>query len=172
MGSNCKHKSELDKGDRISMPASALSRLVDLEVHSPMAFEIENRYSGRKSHCGVHDFSAEEGIIYIPYWNLGMTEGNVVTLRNACIPKGTYVKLQPHSLEFFDNSDLKAILELSLRNYCCLTVGDCISVIHKTQTYFIDIIDAKPERAILLIDTDCAVDFLFPNKTKKEYFCN
>lgn len=33
-----------------------------------MMFEIENRKEGKKSHCGVIEFSADEGMVYLPYW--------------------------------------------------------------------------------------------------------
>ena len=39
-----------------------------LRVTYPMMFEITNPANGRKSHCGVQEFSSEEGIANIPYW--------------------------------------------------------------------------------------------------------
>jgi ubiquitin fusion degradation protein 1 len=33
-----------------------------------MLFEISNVKEQRKSHCGVLEFVAEEGVAYMPYW--------------------------------------------------------------------------------------------------------
>ena len=33
-----------------------------------MLFKLENRSSGKRTHCGVLEFIAEEGMIYMPYW--------------------------------------------------------------------------------------------------------
>lgn len=33
-----------------------------------MLFKIENRKGGNSTHCGVLEFVADEGMIYLPYW--------------------------------------------------------------------------------------------------------
>ena len=33
-----------------------------------MLFEISNDTTGRKSHCGVLEFIADEGVVYMPHW--------------------------------------------------------------------------------------------------------
>lgn len=33
-----------------------------------MLFEVRNTAAERTSHCGVLEFIAEEGMIYMPYW--------------------------------------------------------------------------------------------------------
>jgi ubiquitin fusion degradation protein 1 len=33
-----------------------------------MLFEVENRREGRHTHCGVLEFIADEGVVYMPYW--------------------------------------------------------------------------------------------------------
>lgn len=33
-----------------------------------MLFSLENKANGSKTHCGVLEFIAEEGMIYMPYW--------------------------------------------------------------------------------------------------------
>lgn len=33
-----------------------------------MLFEVHNPTTSRTSHCGVLEFVAEEGMIYMPYW--------------------------------------------------------------------------------------------------------
>ena len=33
-----------------------------------MLFKVQNRGSGKSTHCGVLEFSADEGMVYMPYW--------------------------------------------------------------------------------------------------------
>jgi hypothetical protein len=55
--------------------------------------------------------------------NLLIEEGDVINIKSATLPKGKYVKLQPHTKDFLDISNPKAVLERTLRNYACLTKG-------------------------------------------------
>ncbi|PAN04375.1 hypothetical protein PAHAL_1G062700 [Panicum hallii] len=158
-------KPQLEAGDKIIMPPSALDRLASLHIEYPMLFEVHNAAAERTSHCGVLEFIAEEGMIYMPYWmmqNLLLQEGDMVFIKNANLPKGTYVKLQPHTTDFLDISNPKAILEKTLRNFSCLTTGDSIMVVYNNKKYYIDIVETKPSNAISIIETDCEVDFAPP----------
>ncbi|XVF45387.1 hypothetical protein PTKIN_Ptkin02bG0201600 [Pterospermum kingtungense] len=150
---------------KVIMPPSALDRLASLHIDYPMLFELRNDDAERVSHCGVLEFIAEEGMICVPYWmmeNLILKEGDIVSVKNVTLPKGTYVKLQPHTKDFLDISNPKAILETTLRNYSCLTTGDSIMVAYNNKKYYIDIIETKPSNAISIIETDCEVDFAPP----------
>lgn len=42
--------------------------------------------------------------------NLLLQEGDFVQVKNVTLPKGTYVKLQPHTKDFLDISNPKAML--------------------------------------------------------------
>ncbi|KAL1298473.1 hypothetical protein HN51_042829 [Arachis hypogaea] len=158
-------KSNLEKGDKIIMPPSALDRLASLHIDYPMLFQLSNPSAGKVTHCGVLEFVSDEGIIYIPYWmmeNMLLQEGDTVCVRNTSLAKGTYVKLQPHTKDFLDITNPKAILETSLRNYSCLTTGDTIMVAYNSKKYYIDIVETKPSPAVSIIETDCEVDFAAP----------
>ncbi|XP_016450133.2 uncharacterized protein LOC107774986 [Nicotiana tabacum] len=158
-------KPQLENGDKIIMPPSALDRLASLHIDYPMLFELRNAAAERVSHCGVLEFIAEEGMIYMPYWmmqNLFLQEGDIVTVKNVTLPKGKYVKLQPHTKDFLDISNPKAILETTLRNFSCLTTGDSIMVAYNNKKYYIDIVETKPSNGISIIETDCEVDFAPP----------
>ncbi|KAJ8572154.1 hypothetical protein K7X08_008665 [Anisodus acutangulus] len=158
-------KPQLENGDKIIMPPSALDRLASLHIDYPMLFELRNASTERVSHCGVLEFIAEEGMIYMPYWmmqNLFLQEGDIVTVKNVTLPKGKYVKLQPHTKDFLDISNPKAILETTLRNFSCLTTGDSIMVAYNNKKYYIDIVETKPSNGISIIETDCEVDFAPP----------
>ncbi|XP_048235831.1 ubiquitin recognition factor in ER-associated degradation protein 1 isoform X2 [Ricinus communis] len=203
-------KPHLEKGDKIIMPPSALDQLASLHIDYPMLFELRNPSAERVTHCGVLEFVADEGLIFLPYWvcpfailifcylsvryfylmgyvlvvilvlcylfihllvysihfqmmeNMLLQEGDLVQLKNASLMKGTYVKLQPHTTDFLDISNPKAILETSLRNYSCLTTGDTIMVAYNNKKYYIDIVETKPSPAVSIIETDCEVDFAPP----------
>lgn len=158
-------KPHLEKGDKIIMPPSALDSLASLHIDYPMLFELSNSSAERLSHCGVMEFVADEGIIYMPYWmmeNMLLQEGSIVHVKNVTLPKGTYVKLQPHTKDFLDISNPKAILETALRNYSCLTVGDTIVIPYNNKNYHVNIVEAKPSDAVSIIETDCEVDFAPP----------
>merc|ERR1712187_486549 len=85
-------KEDLEKGNKIVLPPSALDHLARLNISYPMLFEISNPALGGKTHCGVQEFVAEEGTCNVPYWmmsNLCLTEGDLVRVCNTTIAKGT-----------------------------------------------------------------------------------
>lgn len=50
------------------MLKSKLTTAASLHIDYPMLFELRNAAAERVSHCGVLEFIAEEGMIYMPYW--------------------------------------------------------------------------------------------------------
>lgn len=68
---------DMDEGDKIYLPPSALDRLARMNVEYPMLFEITNNSIGKKTHCGVLEFSAEEGWCYMPF---GMMQNLLVSV--------------------------------------------------------------------------------------------
>jgi ubiquitin fusion degradation protein 1 len=130
-----------------------------------MLFNVENVKEKTKTHCGVLEFIADEGVCYLPYWmmqNLRLVEGDVLRVKNARLPKGTFVKLQPQTSDFLNISNPKAVLETCLRNYTCLTVNDTFMIEYNNKRYFIDVIEAKPADGVCVVETDCEVDFAAP----------
>lgn len=80
----------------VILPSSALHELARLNVSYPMMFMVSNPQMGKKTYVGVLEFSAEEGLCYLPYWmmnNLFLEEGSEVILRNVELKKGTFVVL-------------------------------------------------------------------------------
>jgi ubiquitin fusion degradation protein 1 len=158
-------KTQLENGDKVILPPSALDRLSQLRIDYPMLFQITNPKENKTSHCGVLEFVADEGHAYIPYWmmqNLLLQEGDLVKFKSISLSKGTYVKLRPHTKDFLDISNPKAVLEMTLRNYSCLTKDDAIMVNYNNKRYFIDIVETQPGDAVTIIETDCEVDFAPP----------
>merc|ERR1719463_915482 len=113
-------REELEKGNKIILPPSALDHLARLNISYPMLFEVSNPTMNRRTHCGVLEFIAEEGTCYLPYWimcNLLLQEGDIVRITNTTLPKGSFVKLQPVSKDFLEINNPKAVLETTLRHF-------------------------------------------------------
>ena len=130
-----------------------------------MLFELSNVKQKKRTHCGVLEFTAEEGVCYIPYWmmqNLLLTEGDVVKLQYTKLEKGNFVKLRPQTKDFLDISDPKAVLEMTLRRYTCLTLDDTIMINYNNRRYFVDIVELKPADAVCILDCDLNTDFAPP----------
>lgn len=96
---------------------------------------------------------ANIGNCYIPGWMFKMLKfiepGNPGTV--CLVPdlkkskEHYYVKLQPHLTKFIDLPNPKAILEIQLRNFTCLHVGDTIRIKTYDGEYDIDIVEIKPK---------------------------
>ena len=110
---------QLEFSDKIILPPSCLEKLAQLEIDYPMMFEIANpRNVASRMHCGVLEFIAQEGMVYLPYWmmeNMRLNEGDIVHLKSASLQKGRFVKLQPQTTDFIKISNPKAVLEQAPR---------------------------------------------------------
>eukprot|EP00802_Teleaulax_amphioxeia_P008188 Tamp_08196.p1 GENE.Tamp_08196~~Tamp_08196.p1 ORF type:complete len:263 (-),score=50.33 Tamp_08196:1077-1865(-) len=149
------------------LPPSALRQLSQLEIAYPMLFEITNHTNGRKLHCGVLEFIANEGSVLMPHWmmqNLGVEHGDLVKVESATLPKGTYVKLRPQTKSFIEIANPKAVLENTLRNFSALTRGSTIRIHYNQRQYDIDVVEIQPRDhgAISIVDADVNVDFDTP----------
>jgi len=156
---------DVDDGDKIFLPPSALDKLARMNVEYPMLFEVQSPQIEKKTHCGVLEFSAEEGWCYMPFWmmqNLLVDEGSLVTVKNVSLPKATFVKLRAQSCDFLDVSNPRALLEVALRKFTCLTVGDTICIPHGGAKFYLDVREVEPSGAASIIETDCSVDFEEP----------
>ena len=130
-----------------------------------MLFRLTASVGDRSTHCGVLEFTAEEGTCYIPFWmmqNLLIEEGSVITVTNVSLPKASFVKLQPQSVDFLEISNPRAVLEHALRNFSCVTKGDVIQIPYNSKNYHFALKEVEPQDAACIIETDCNVDFDAP----------
>ena len=122
-----------------------------LNIVYPMLFKLSNKKTSRNTHCGVLEFVADEGKIYIPYWmmqNLMLETGGLVTVESATLPVATYSKFQPLSKDFLDLTNPKvcscslpslnlhptqAVLEMRLRHFACLSKGDIVAISYNNK---------------------------------------
>lgn len=155
-------------GGKIFLPPSALHKLTMLNIRYPMLFKISSKNTGKFTHSGVLEFTADEGRCYLPDWmmsTLGISTGHIVKIETTDLAQGQYVKLEPQSTDFLEISDPKAVLENALRNFTTLTVGDIIELNYNSHIYKIKILEVKPESScggICVIETDLVTDFAPP----------
>jgi ubiquitin fusion degradation protein 1 len=140
------------------------------DTKNPILFRILNIQLSIYTHCGVFDFTAEEGTCYLPanmFDRLCLEEGSKVNLRALALNPGTFIKIQPQKTEFINIPEPKKVLEFNLRNYFCVTEGDTISIKFCGKTYKIDILQCKPDKAIRTLNCDLVVDFAPPKDYKE-----
>ncbi|MDF2700463.1 MAG: uncharacterized protein K0Q49_2021, partial [Haloplasmataceae bacterium] len=155
-------------GGKIFLPQSALHKLTMLNIRYPMLFKLSTTKTGKYTHSGVLEFTADEGRCYLPDWmmdTLSISAGTVIKIETTDLPQGNFVKLEPQSTDFLEISDPKAVLENALRNFTTLTVGDIIELNYNNHIYKIKILEVKPESqlgGICVIETDLVTDFAPP----------
>jgi len=158
-------RDDLEHGGKIILPPSALDQLTRLNIQYPMLFKLTNTIASRTTHCGVLEFVADEGKVYIPYWmmqNLALDQGGLLTVESANLQVATYAKFQPHSVDFIDLTNPKAVLESKLRNFACLSTGDVIAICYNNKTFEMSVLETKPAAAVSVIECDLNVDFAPP----------
>ena len=157
---------EIQRGGKIIMPPSALDQLSRLNISYPMLFKLTNKEkNNRSTHCGVLEFVAEEGVVFLPYWmmqNLWLSEGDLVHIENCTLPIASYARFQPQSVDFLDISNPKAVLENALRNFACLTKGDVIAIQYNNRQYELCVLEVRPQNAVCIIECDISLEFDAP----------
>ncbi|QPG74018.1 hypothetical protein FOA43_001335 [Brettanomyces nanus] len=162
------NKETANYGGKVFLPQSALHRLTMMNIRYPMLFNITSESSGKSTHSGVLEFTAEEGRCYMPQWimdTLVAEPGTLVKVQTTDLPQGSFVKLEPQSVDFLEISDPRAVLENALRNFATLTVNDIIELHYNDQIYKIKVLEVKPEsesNSICVIETDLETDFAPP----------
>ncbi|CAH1164793.1 unnamed protein product [Phaedon cochleariae] len=158
-------RQDVERGGKIIMPPSALEQLTRLNINYPMLFKLVNKNTNRVTHCGVLEFVADEGKVYLPLWmmhNLVLEEGDLVQMESISLPVGTFSKFQPLNPDFLDITNPKAVLENCLRSFACLTTGDVIAVKYNQKPYELCVLETKPGNAITIIECDMNVEFAAP----------
>ncbi len=159
------HNMELDNGGKILLPQSALDSLTRMNISWPVFFSVRNPATRQSTHCGVQEFTAEEGLAYLPYWvmkHLGLAEGSVAVVRQTDMLPGTFAKIQPHSKDFLDISNPRAVLEKHLRDYSCMTTGDVFQFTYNDKKFAFNVLEVRPGNAVSIVETDMNVDFAPP----------
>ena len=167
-------RDDINFSNSIILPPSALSQLSNIKnfgsSKDPVLFKILNIDLNMYTHCGVKEFTAEEGCCYLPlnmFDKLCLTEGQKVNVRALSLQAGTFIKLQPHKTEFTEITNPKVVLEFNLKDYFCVTEGDTISIKFGKKIYQIDVIQCKPDKQIRTLNCNLEVDFAPPKDYKE-----
>ncbi|KAL5326170.1 hypothetical protein ACEPPN_007308 [Leptodophora sp. 'Broadleaf-Isolate-01'] len=161
-------REDLNYGGKIIMPPSALEKLTRLHITYPMLFELTNGQMDRTTHCGVLEFIAEEGKLYLPNWMMQallLDTGDLIQIRSTDLALASLVKLQPQDVNFLEISDPKAVLEKAFRNFSTVTKGDIFSFKYNDTIYDVAVLEVKPESdkmGVCVMETDVEVDFAPP----------
>ena len=148
--------------DRVLLPVDVLESLSsDSRAVFPWMFELFSAETGRRTHCGVLEFSANAGSVELPkkvFGCLGVDPGASVRLRYKALPKCSGVTLRVPISLFSLFPDFKAFLESSLhKQYTTLSLGD--SVIVRGQVPLL-VEQLEPDPAVCLIDTDVTLNLI------------
>lgn len=158
-------REDVERGGKIIMPPSALDHLTRLNISYPMLFKLTNPAMHRVTHCGVLEFVAGEGKVYLPHWmmhNLMLDEGGVIRVESVSLPVAVFSRFQPQSADFLDISNPKAVLENCLRNFACLTTGDVVNIKYNQKDYQLSVLETQPGDAVTIIECDMNVEFASP----------
>lgn len=167
----------LEATDKVVLPPKALEQVLELRIPLPLTLEATPATADaadetplppwRVAHCGVVDFTAPDGIAFVPVAimrKLGVGEGDRVTFRTARLPPGTYAQLQPLGEDWARVPEREACLELALRQYQTLTIGDVIAVLapHDRRIHRFRCLETRPADAVSLLNTDLTLDVTTP----------
>uniref|UniRef100_A0A6C0KBT3 Uncharacterized protein n=1 Tax=viral metagenome TaxID=1070528 RepID=A0A6C0KBT3_9ZZZZ len=155
--------------NKILLPESMLFELTKDNHNSleqKLYFKVSNNETQYGEVCGVHEFSAPPGVVYLPYHimeSCALQEGNTVKVDLVSPPKGNFMKIRLHnSKEFSKLTNPKVVLEKIIsRDYPVVTQGQTIALNYTdlNKVFMIDIVEARPSEIIEIINTDINVDF-------------
>lgn len=165
-------RQDIDKGNKIILPSSVLYEIQNYNLPQPMIFKLTTYDRKRTIHCGVEEFVAPEESMILPFWMfrwLQIMEGAMLIVQlNPALPKGTYLKIQPHETAFTEMADPKGYLDYVLRDFQCVDKGITIETKKEFgdgKPFAFNIVDIKPQsqfNSICLVDTNIILDFDVP----------
>ena len=155
--------------NKILLPESMLFELTKDNhdsLEQKLYFKVTNKETQYGEVCGVHEFSAPPGVVYLPYHimeSCALQEGNTVKVDLVSPPKGNFMKIRLHnSKEFSKLTNPKVVLEKIIsRDYPVVTQGQTIALNYTdlNKVFMIDIVETRPSEIIEIINTDINVDF-------------
>ena len=161
----------LEFSNNIILPHQYLNEIQNSygSLEFPLYFELNSNSLGMSISlkCTGNEFIEGIDNIFVPNRimnNLLIDESTEISLKYVKdIKIGEKIKIQPHTTDFLDIEDHKKFLEESLlNNYNILTQGETIEVKILDKSYYIDIIETKPDLSINICNTDIEVDFEKP----------
>ena len=127
-------------------------------LEQKLYFKVTNKETQYGEVCGVHEFSAPPGVVYLPYHimeSCSLQEGNTVKVDLVSPPKGNFMKIRLHnSKEFSKLTNPKVVLEKIIsRDYPVVTQGQTIALNYTdlNKVFMIDIVETRPSEIIEII---------------------
>ncbi len=175
---------ELETSNKIIIPQSVLNKISQYDgIAYPLIFKV----NGLDDLLGVAEFDANITEVFIPNRIFkkilrfhGIDEIDFplhigLELHNKPIARGTSATFRVHDAKFIELEDYKSYLEYQLqKNYSILQEGITIEIApHPLLNYTnnkslkIDIVKTSPESAIMITDTDLAIEFEEPLNYKE-----
>lgn len=161
----------LEQGDKIILPFSYAKRVYESpDLQMPLMFSLKTT-GGRKAHCGLLDFmdGLPDQYVLLPTWlteDLCVGERQSVQVRGVCLELVTKVKVQPHSIDFYNavqgsEQPVASLLTDSLRKLSALTEGTSVPILIGDKRLLVEIVALEPQAAVRIIDTNVKQDFEF-----------
>jgi len=98
--------------------------------------------------------------------NMQLEEGDLITIKNASLPKGSFVKFRPQATDFINLANPRAVLERKMSKFACLTKNQTVRIFYNNKTYDLDVIQleaaGRETQAVSIIEADINVDFDAP----------
>jgi len=167
--------SRLEGSDKIGLPFELAQQIYGrasegLEIDMPLLFEVKT-HLGRKVHCAIFDFVAGLPLDYVllPKWvmdDIFLEERARVRVRGVKLPLISFVKVQPHSVDFYaavkdSGREVGPLLTESLGRFSALTEETSVPIEINGGSYNVQIVELRPLGAVRIIDTDCVHEFQF-----------
>ncbi|KAJ2570486.1 hypothetical protein GGH95_004222, partial [Coemansia sp. RSA 1836] len=143
---------------------------------SPLIFRLrpapqpglhERQRDARSVHCGVREFSCEEGQAGVPEWlmdEMGLTDGDSVSVELVRLQKGAHAQLQALNPMSRGVGDLRSLLEAYMRTkLTALTIGETllVPVSGVAEPLSFRVAALEPTDAVDVVDTDLSVDIVY-----------
>mmetsp|Transcript_14112 Transcript_14112/g.18499 ORF Transcript_14112/g.18499 Transcript_14112/m.18499 type:complete len:428 (+) Transcript_14112:165-1448(+) len=179
------------EGDKVLLPASALEALSKQDAFGkgPMFFELT--LGDRRTHCGVLEFTADEGTIGLPpkvMSSLGLALGPAsqessegknaadaggtplgeVQIKYVRLEKASFAQIRPEKAGLSQINEIRAVLEQNMRNHATLTVGDILTVWFRGKSYSCEVLEVRPQPQVTVIDTDMELELDLPAEVQEQ----
>eukprot|EP00397_Hematodinium_sp_SG-2012_P029289 GEMP01030921.1.p1 GENE.GEMP01030921.1~~GEMP01030921.1.p1 ORF type:complete len:509 (+),score=112.70 GEMP01030921.1:68-1594(+) len=158
--------------DKVVLPPSCLEELVHQgawDRSAVLTFRLQCS-TGVITHCGVAEFTAEEGTIGVGVkviLSLGDEPPEDVSVRYIVLPRfeKTKVTFQPRGAGFHANADIvnldiRKLLERTLSTHTTLTEHDTVVLRHNNQDFYLRVAKLEPQAALVVLNTEMEVDLL------------
>lgn len=150
----------------VLLPSDILMDLLDQTATSdgPMIFSLQRAgvEEGVRVVCGVLEFTAPSGSVYVPRWvleRLNAPAGSLLDVRLTKLERGTFARIQPETDALQDQPDARVALEHALAAYMALSTGDRIPVLlpgHVVE--WVRVVELKPAPAVCILNTDLRLE--------------